>query len=197
MFVIATKNAHKLVEFERILLPLGIEVCSQAAVNVDIDVVEDADSFEGNARLKARAIFEATKLPTIADDSGLEVDALDNAPGIYSARYGDCANDVQRYELVLKNMKGEKIRTARFVCCIYLILADGKEFSFTGVCNGEIGDKPSGADGFGYDPIFYVGKKSLAEIDGAQKDKISHRGRALRALKEFLDNHSLAIENNK
>lgn len=189
-FVIATKNQHKVEEFKRILSPLGIETLSQADVGVDIDVIEDADTFEGNARLKAKALFDAVGLPTIADDSGIEVDALDKAPGIFSARYGgeSCKNDIERYELLLKNIENvpDESRTGRFVCSIYLVLDDVNEYSFTGICEGTIGHFPQGKDGFGYDPIFLVDGKSFAEINGTEKDEISHRGIALRKLEKFL-----------
>lgn len=184
-FVLATKNEHKLNEFRRIL---GVQIMSQADAGVDIDVVEDADSFEGNAKLKARAIYNVTKMPTISDDSGLEVIALNNAPGVFSARYGDVNSDIERYELLLKNMENISVenRQAQFVCSICLVLEDGKEYCFTGICEGTIAYKPKGIGGFGYDPIFMVGDKSFSELDGIEKDKISHRGKALRKLKDFL-----------
>ncbi len=188
--IIATKNAHKVEEFSRILKPIGIEVISQTDAGVDIGVDENADTFEGNARLKARAIYEKTGLPTIADDSGLQVEFLSNAPGIYSARYGgsECSTDKQRYEKVLKELDGvpKEERSAQFVCCISLILSDDKEYSFTGICKGTIGYKPLGENGFGYDPIFMVGDKSFSQLTDQQKDEISHRGSALKQLQECL-----------
>lgn len=203
-FVVATKNPHKLIEFKRILNPLGIEVLSQTdvatgmGIPMDIDVVEDADTFEGNARLKACAIFELTGLPTIADDSGIEVYALNGEPGIYSARYGgeQCKNDVERYELLLKNLNDESNRDAQFVCAIHLIISHEKEHTFTGICKGQIGFKPLGNDGFGYDPIFMVDGKSFAELDGELKDMISHRGIALRKLEQFLKEEELINYDN-
>lgn len=189
-FVIATKNQHKVNEFKRILEPLGIKTISQIELDINIDVEEDANTFEENARIKAKALFDATGLPTIADDSGIEVDALGKAPGIYSARYGgeQCKSDIERYELLLDNIKSvpDVKRTARFVCSIHLILDDVSEFNFTGVCEGKIAYEPQGEDGFGYDPIFLVDGKSFAELDGVKKDEISHRGIALRKLEKFL-----------
>ncbi|MEG0571148.1 MAG: RdgB/HAM1 family non-canonical purine NTP pyrophosphatase [Oscillospiraceae bacterium] len=189
-FVIATKNEHKLVEFKRILNPLGIEVLSQSDVNVDIEVEETGTTFEQNARLKAMAIFKATSLATIADDSGLEVDALDGQPGVYSARYGGSGlDDTKRCDLVLQKLLGveNEKRTARFVSCIYLVCENGEEHSFFGKCEGRIAHSLHGDNGFGYDPIFMVGDKSFAQLDEIGKDKISHRGNALKMLEAFLN----------
>ncbi|MEG1996153.1 MAG: RdgB/HAM1 family non-canonical purine NTP pyrophosphatase [Oscillospiraceae bacterium] len=189
-FVIATKNEHKLVEFKRILNPLGIEVLSQSDVNVDIEVEETGTTFEQNARLKAMAIFKATSLATIADDSGLEVDALNGQPGVYSARYGGSGlDDTKRCDLVLQKLLGveNEKRTARFVSCIYLVCENGEEHSFCGKCEGRIAHSLHGDNGFGYDPIFMVGDKSFAQLDAIGKDKISHRGNALKMLEAFLN----------
>jgi XTP/dITP diphosphohydrolase len=184
--IIATKNQHKVKEFERILNPFGIEVISQTDAGIHIDVEETADSFEGNARLKARAVFEKTGLPTIADDSGLEVFALNGAPGIYSARYGGeaCKTDQDRCQKLLHEMKDipDEHRTAQFVCCVYLILSKTQEYSFIGTCKGKIGYEPLGDNGFGYDPIFMVGDLSFGQLSDSQKDFISHRGNALMQL---------------
>lgn len=187
--IIATNNKHKVNEFERMLKPLGYEVVSQSEAGVNIKVEENADTFEGNAYLKAKAVYDLTKCPTIADDSGLEVYALNNAPGIYSARYGgEGLNDKQRYEKLLSEMKNiaDNDRGAQFVCAISLILSDEKLYSFTGVCKGKIGYEPAGDNGFGYDPIFYVDNESFSQLSDAQKDKISHRGIALRELEKCL-----------
>lgn len=187
--IIATNNEHKVIEFERILTPLGHSAVSQRAEGLHIEAEENADTFEGNALIKARAVFEAAGLPTIADDSGLVVDALNGAPGVYSARYGGPGlDDIQRYEKVLEEMKNvpPERRTARFVSCIALVLESGKEYTFTGTCEGSIGFRPRGENGFGYDPIFLVGEKSFSELSGAEKDSVSHRGIALRKLSRFL-----------
>jgi len=184
--VLATNNKHKTKEFSRILSPLGIEIISQEQAGINIEVEENADTFEGNARLKAKAIFDLTKFPTIADDSGLEVIYLGNKPGVYSARYGGsaCKDDVQRYELLLKNLENvpDEKRDAQFVCAIHLFLSENEEYSFTGVCKGKIGHKPLGENGFGYDPIFMVGNQSFSQLDGEKKDEISHRGNATKQL---------------
>ncbi|WMJ23681.1 RdgB/HAM1 family non-canonical purine NTP pyrophosphatase [Paludicola sp. MB14-C6] len=189
-FIIATKNAHKVKEFARILNPLGIETISQVEAGINVDVEENADTFEGNARLKAKAIFEQCGLPTIADDSGLEVFALNKAPGVYSARFGGeaCKTDKDRYEKLLNDMKdiGEGQRDAQFVCCIYLVLSDNQEYSFIGTCKGTIGFQAVGENGFGYDPIFMVGDKSFSQLSDTEKDTISHRGNALKQLETKL-----------
>ena len=185
--VIATHNLHKVKEFERILLPFGIETVSQADLGITIEAEETADSFEGNSFLKAKAVFDACRLPVIADDSGLEVYALGNKPGVYSARYGGPGlDDVGRTELLLQNMKDipDEKRGAQFVCCITLILQEDRIFSFQGICEGKIGYAPKGKNGFGYDPVFLIGKKSFSELSPEEKDAVSHRGKALRALEQ-------------
>lgn len=189
MLIIATNNEHKVLEFERILAPLGIEVMSQSKFGINLEVDETETTFEGNAKLKAMALFKATGKMSIADDSGLEVYALNNEPGVYSARYGgaSCKNSVDQYNLVLKKMEGvaDNERGARFVCAICLVLEEASVYHFIGVCEGKIGDSPRGDNGFGYDPIFMVGGESFAELDGIKKDNCSHRGMALRKLVEF------------
>ncbi len=185
-FVLASKNRHKLLEISAILNQYGIHVSLQSDHNVDIDVEETGTSFEENALLKATAVMEATGLPAIADDSGLEVDALGGAPGIYSARYGgrQCANDVERYEYLLKNMENvpSEERTARFVCVIAAVFPDGRKILARGCCEGTITFAPQGADGFGYDPVFYVPQEgcTFAELSSERKNEISHRANALR-----------------
>lgn len=188
--VAATKNAHKLTEFRRILEPLGYEVLSQADVHVDIDVEETGTTFEENAALKARAIYKATGLVTVADDSGLEVDALGGEPGVYSARYGGAGkNDKDRCQLVLEKLDDlpRERRTARFVCVIHMVLSDSDERSYRGECEGFIGTDFLGDNGFGYDPIFMVSAtESFATLDGTQKDAMSHRGHALKKMEADL-----------
>ena len=184
-----TNNAHKVVEFKRILEPLGFTVLSQKEAGIHVEAEETGTTFEENAYLKAKAVYDASGLPTVADDSGIVVDALDGAPGVYSARYGGPGlNDVGRYEKLLHEMEGvpDAKRTARFVCAISLVLSPDKAFSFTGVCEGKIGHGPRGENGFGYDPIFMVGEKSTAELSPEEKDKISHRGQALRKMEQML-----------
>lgn len=187
--IAATNNAHKVVEFKRILEPLGFTVLSQKEAGIHVEAEETGTTFEENAYLKAKAVYDASGLPTVADDSGIVVDALDGAPGVYSARYGGPGlNDVDRYEKLLHEMEEvpDAKRTARFVCAISLVLSPDKAFSFTGVCEGKIGHGPRGENGFGYDPIFMVGEKSTAELSSEEKDKISHRGQALRKMEQML-----------
>ncbi len=185
-FVLASKNRHKLQEMSAILNQYGVQVSLQGDHGVDIELEETGSSFEEYARLKARAVMEVTCLPAIADDSGLEVDALDGAPGIYSARYGgeQCANDVERYEYLLKNLEAvpPEGRTARFVCVIAAVFPDGRKILARGCCEGTITFAPRGADGFGYDPVFYVPQEgcTFAELSSEQKNEISHRANALR-----------------
>lgn len=190
--ILATHNAHKTGEFRRILAPLGIEAVTQDAVGVTVEADETADSFAGNSLLKARAVFEECGLATVADDSGLAVDALLGAPGVYSARYGEAEgirglDDRGRTALLLERMRDvpDANRSARFVCCLTLLLPGGESHTFEGVCEGVIGRAPKGENGFGYDPVFFVGSESLAQLSPAQKDALSHRGQALRRLAEF------------
>lgn len=188
-FILATKNGHKVREFQRILAPLGIEVVSQTEAGIDVDVVEDADTFEGNSLKKAQAVFEASGLPALADDSGLQVVALDMRPGVYSARYGGPGlTDAQRTERLLTELENvpDEQRGAQFVACISLVLSAEKYFCFTGVCEGAIGYSPKGENGFGYDPVFLVGDRSFSELSPEEKDAVSHRGKALRQLAEAL-----------
>ena len=188
--VAATQNAHKLVEFRRILEPFGYEVLSQADAGVDLEVEETGTTFAENAALKAQAVFRATGLPTVADDSGLEVDALGGEPGIYSARFGAPGlNDRDKCRLILERLDGlpKEQRTARFVSAICLILDGSDQRNYLGVCEGWIGTRMLGENGFGYDPIFMVGDgESFATLSGEEKDRLSHRGRALEQMEEDL-----------
>lgn len=187
--ILASNNRHKLEEFGRVLRPLGIEVISQSGAGIQLEVEETGETFEENARLKAEAIFELTHTPVVADDSGLEVDALDNAPGVFSARYGgEGLTDTDRYNKLLEaltNVPDEK-RGARFVCVLHYIDAAGRHYSLRGECPGRIGYAPRGENGFGYDPVFMVGEKSFSELSPAEKDAVSHRGRALELFVELL-----------
>lgn len=188
--VIATGNRGKVKEFKEILEPLGFEPVSMADEGITADITEDGETFEENAHIKAKAVYDICHLPVIADDSGLEVEFLGGAPGIYSARYGgENATDVERYEKVLSELEGvdDELRGARFVCAIYFILSDEKQYCVTGTLDGYIGHAPQGENGFGYDPIFMVDKdRSVAELSDDEKNEISHRGRALRNLLEAL-----------
>ena len=160
---------------------------------MDVEVEETGTTFEENSLLKAKAVMEASGLPAIADDSGLCVDALGGAPGVYSARYGgEGLDDVQRYQLLLENMKGQMPRTARFVSVITCCFPNGDVLSARGECEGSVAFAPMGEGGFGYDPIFFVPglKKTFSQLTPEEKNAISHRGKALEAfqvkLKEYL-----------
>lgn len=179
--IAATKNKNKLREFGEILK--GFEIISQEEAGIDIDVEETGTTFEENSLLKAEAIFNATGICAIADDSGLCVDALGGEPGVYSARYGgDGLSDEDRVELLLKNMKDvpEERRGARFVSVITMV-DDKGVLTARGECEGVIASAPLGENGFGYDPVFYVKqyKKTMAQISPEEKNAISHRGKAL------------------
>ena len=184
--VLASKNQHKLVELRTILGQLGLEVVLESDVGVDVDVEETGTTFEENSLLKARAVMEASGMAAIADDSGLEVDALDGAPGVYSARFGGMDNDEARTALLLEKLQGvpDEKRTARFVSAIACALPDGRVVTARGICEGTILFETRGDNGFGYDPVFYVPEigMTFAEADGERKNAISHRGNAL---KEF------------
>lgn len=190
-FIIATKNQKKKKELERILAPMGYEVLCESDLDSPLPEVEETEnSFEGNAMLKAISACQATGLAAIADDSGLCVDALSGEPGIYSARYGGRTdwNDAQRTEHLLHALEGvpaEK-RTARFVSAVCCVLPDGRNLCLRGECEGLIAFAPQGENGFGYDPVFLVGDKTFSQMNDAEKDSISHRGRALRLLQERL-----------
>lgn len=193
--VLASNNAGKLRELRRLLEGLPIEVLTlEQALGRPLIVEETGDSFEANAELKARAASLASGLPALADDSGLEVDALGGRPGVRSARYaGEQATDQQNNTLLLRELEGveQSARTARFRCVIVLALPDGSVHSVTGSCEGLILPEPRGSGGFGYDPLFWVpgkGGASFAELGPLEKDRVSHRGRALRELQRLLVN---------
>ena len=163
--ILASNNKNKLREVRQILEPLGYEVISQSEAGVNIEVEETGLTFEENAFLKAEAVFKLCGKPVIADDSGLEVDALDKAPGIYSARYCE-GTDSDRCIKLLNNLAGikDEDRTARFVCTICYINQSGEAKTVRGECEGIIGYEPKGENGFGYDPIFMLGEKSFAAL---------------------------------
>ena len=192
--VLASKNKKKLAEMNDILSHLGVEVCSEAEAGVDVEVKETGTTFEENSLLKARAVMEASGLPAIADDSGLMVDALNGAPGVYSARYGGPGlDDAGRYRLLLENMRGVLDRKCRFVSAITLCMPSGDIVTARGECPGTIAFAPMGERGFGYDPVFFVPplKKTFAQLTAEEKNAISHRGKALEAfqvkLREYLE----------
>lgn len=189
-FLIATHNLKKRDELQRILLPLGIRVLTADEAGVDLtDVEETGTTFSENALLKARSGAKEGNMPCIADDSGLCVDALDGAPGVYSARFaGEHGNDAKNNAKLLDLLKDvpQKARTARFVSAVACVFPDGRELTVQGTCEGVLGYEPKGQNGFGYDPLFYVGARTFAEFSPAEKDAVSHRGNALRALANAL-----------
>lgn len=182
--VIASNNKGKIAEYKQMLSPLGYEVMSQSETGITLDAEETGSTFEENAAIKARALFEAAHCNVLADDSGLVIDALGGQPGVYSARYGGVPDSEGRNALVLEKMKDvpESGRTARFVAVIHFIFEDGREVSVRGECEGSIGYAPQGDNGFGYDPIFMYEGKSFAQHTQQFKNSVSHRGRALEKL---------------
>lgn len=187
--VLATHNQHKVVELRRILEGTAIELVSGLDLEIP-DVEETGDTFAANALLKARACVDVTGLPSIADDSGLVVDALDGAPGVRSARYaGEHATDEANLQLVLERLGDASGRTARFVCVAALVTPGGSEVTEDGVMEGELIDAPRGDGGFGYDPIFMAAgeQRTNAELTPDEKDAISHRGAAFRALRPHVE----------
>ena len=191
-FVLASRNPGKLKEMNEILSHLGIQVCSEEEAGVDGEVEETGTTFEENSRLKAEAVMKASGLPAIADDSGLCVDCLGGAPGVYSARYGGPAlDDAGRYRLLLENMRGQTPRTAKFVSVITCCFPNGDVITARGECPGTIAFAPMGEGGFGYDPVFFVPglKKTFAQLTSEEKNAISHRGKALEDFQKKLENY--------
>ena len=188
--ILATNNAHKLKEVREILSPHKITVYGLNDLNLHPeDVDENADTYAGNALLKAQSIQKLTTMPIIADDSGMEIEAMDNQPGLHSARFaeqhGGHANAIQA---ILQELKKKDNRKARFVCDIILVNEDEKPLLFEGIVDGHIADEPYGEGGFGYDPIFVVNElnKTYAEMSQEEKNKVSHRGKALKKLLTYL-----------
>ena len=196
--VLASKNAHKLVEIKQITDKFGFELVLQSELGVDIDVEETGTTFEENSLLKARAVMEATGLPALADDSGIAVDALNGEPGVYSARYGGdpAMSDWDRMMLLLKNTEQvpDGQRQAKFVCVISFITPEGKIIQARGEIHGELTRQPRGENGFGYDPIFYYPPfgKTTAELPAEQKNAVNHRGNALRIFYDKLKEEGYA-----
>jgi XTP/dITP diphosphohydrolase len=197
--LVATNNPGKLREYKVLLegLPKTVEITSPAQEGIDLEVEEAGDTFAENARIKAMAYAEASGLLTLADDSGLEVDALGGAPGVRSARYaGPGASDADRYRKLLADLAGIPAgkRAARFRCVVALTLPEGPVYTAEGTCEGKIGFAARGEHGFGYDPVFIVdgyGGQTLAELEPEEKNRISHRARAMQAalptLRRLLD----------
>lgn len=189
--VFATGNAGKMREIRMIMEDMGMEILSMKEIGINPDIVEDGTTFTENAIIKAKAVAALTDAIVLADDSGLEIDALNKEPGIYSARYmgEDTSYRIKNANLIerLEGVPDEK-RTARFVCAIAAVLPNGELLTTLGTVEGRIGYEEKGTNGFGYDPIFFLPEFGCtsAELTDEQKNEISHRGKALRAMKELL-----------
>lgn len=191
--VFATNNKHKLDEVRKITAQHNIEVVSLADIHCHDEIPETADTLEGNALQKAQYIQDKFGLDCFADDTGLEVEALDNAPGIYSARYAGSGHDSEaNMQKLLQEMEGKTNRKARFRTVIALIIGD-KQYCFSGIVNGTITTEKKGENGFGYDPIFIPEgyEQTFAELGDFVKNKISHRAKAVEQLDHFLANLNL------
>ena len=192
--IMASNNKSKLREMQRILEGMGVEVVSQREAGCDFEVEETGKTFAENAFLKAEAVVRATGLPAVADDSGLMVDALDGAPGIYSARFTGSHEDSDeaRVSFLLQKLDGIAERGARFVSSICCVFPNGDTLRAEGECPGEIVFTPRGSNGFGYDPVFRPSgfDRTMAELAPEEKDRISHRGAAMRKFREELRNYN-------
>ncbi len=185
--ILATNNKNKVLELKRMLEPLGYTLFSQKEKGIRLEVEENGETFAENAYLKAKAIYDLTGCAALADDSGLCVDALDGAPGVYSARYaGEPTDDHQNNMKLLKALEGVTDRGAAFVSVICYIDPAGGAHYFRGECKGTIGFTEVGDLSFGYDPVFIVGDKAYSQMTAAEKDAVSHRGNAIRKLAEYL-----------
>lgn len=193
--IFATGNKDKIKEIQQILADLNVEVITMKDAGISIDIEENGMTYEENALIKARAVSVYTDCIVMADDSGLEIDYLNCEPGIYSARYmgEDTSYRIKNGNLIERlNGVPDEERTARFVCAIAAVFPDGHEVTTRGVINGRIGYEEKGTNGFGYDPIFYVPEfgKTTAELSEAEKNQVSHRGNALRLMKEELKKYA-------
>ena len=191
-FVLATNNQGKLKEMAAILGELGVEVVGPKELGISMEVEETGTTFAENAMLKAKAVCAAAGVPAIADDSGLCVDALNGAPGVYSARYGgEGLDDRGRYMLLLQNLRGQTTRAAHFACAIACAFPNGDELTAEGICPGTIAFAPMGEGGFGYDPVFFVPefRKTFGQLTAEEKNEISHRGKALASFSEKLETY--------
>lgn len=190
-FILATNNMKKLAEMQRILSPLGINVVTAKMLGTELpEVEENGTTFEENAMTKAKHACQFMNMPAIADDSGLCVDYLNGAPGIYSARFsGGHGNDEANNDLLLEKLDGVPMehRTAYYVCAICCVFPDGREITVRGECHGHIGFERDGSEGFGYDPLFIINGRAFGRYTAEEKDKISHRGNALRLLTKELE----------
>jgi len=188
--IVASNNAGKIREYRHILEPLGFEVLSQREAGIILEVEETGTTFEENAYLKAKAIFDRTGVSVISDDSGLQVEALNGEPGIFSARYRGLETEHERRLAVLKGLENAQSRAARFVCCVCYIDEAGAHRLFTGIWNGEIAMEERGTNGFGYDPIFIAEDAqghTTASLPIEFKEAHSHRAKAVRMLMDYLN----------
>ncbi|MBD3636832.1 MAG: non-canonical purine NTP diphosphatase [Crocinitomicaceae bacterium] len=189
--IFATQNQHKAKEIQQ-MMPVGIEIKTLRDIGCHEDIPETADTLEGNAAMKAQYVVDHYKVNCFADDTGLEIDSLNGEPGVYSARYaGEEKNAENNMDLVLKKLNGVQNRKARFRTVISLML-DGEEHQFEGIVNGTIRQERSGTEGFGYDPIFQPDgyTQTFSEMSMEEKNKISHRGRAIQKLVKYLSSLS-------
>ena len=190
--IAATRNKGKLEEITQILAPFPFDIISMTEAGITDDIEETGSTFEENALIKAKKVLRTTGEIVLADDSGLEVDYLNGAPGVYSARYaGEGASDMDRNRKLLDALAGVTAdkRSARFVCAIAVVFPDGNDIVVRGKCEGMIALEPKGSTGFGYDPLFYIPSlgATIAQLDSVTKNSISHRGNALRKLAEKLE----------
>lgn len=186
--IFATNNAHKVSEVQALLADTGIELVTLRQAGLDIDPPETGSTFEANALQKARFVHELTGLPCIADDSGIEVDALGGAPGVHSKRFSEAGTDAANNALLLERLDGIGDRRARFRCVLALV-GLGEERTADGRCEGRIGTELRGEGGFGYDPLFLPDEapgRTMADLSMGEKNRISHRGRAFSQLPGLL-----------
>jgi len=192
--IIASNNEKKIREMRAILSDLGFEVLSQREAGIHVEPEETGTTFAENALIKATAVMEASGCPAVADDSGIVVDALNGAPGVYSARFGGdaCRTDQDRTNLLLEKMRGEMNRGARFVSSIACVFPDGETVTAEAAWEGEIAQAPSGSGGFGYDPVFFLPPEGVtsAELEAEHKNEISHRGKALRMFQTEMERYN-------
>ncbi len=191
-FVLASNNAHKLREFKEIFALLGFEVLSLREAGVTVDPEENGQTFAENAMIKAKAVFEICHLPTVADDSGLCVDALNGEPGVYSARYGNMPDDASRRKYLMDKLNAlpDADRSAHFTSAIACVINDHTSFTVEGHCYGKIATAEAGENGFGYDCMFCPDEfqgKTFSQITAQEKNRISHRGRALDEFKIMIE----------
>ncbi len=189
--IFATGNEGKMKEIREILGDLDYEILSMKEAGIDVEIIEDGETFEDNAKIKAKTVMEACGEIVLADDSGLEVDYLNKEPGVMSARYmGENTSYRIKNQIIIDRLHGvpDLVRSARFVCVIAAAFPDGRMETARATIEGRIAHEPAGENGFGYDPIFYYPeyKKTTAQMTAEEKNAISHRGKALRMIKEFL-----------